>query len=132
MTSRKTQKIFFSHINNMVVDSKFEALFCQELERLAKNNKILSWVKNDHIGFKVWYVFKGEVKTYFPDFIIKFNDKKHLIVETKGEKKDQDEYKWNALKEWCIAVNNSKKFGSWEFKQIYKIKDFETLNLNNS
>ena len=48
------------------------------------------------------------------------------------QKKDQDEYKWNALKEWCIAVNNSKKFGSWEFKQIYKIKDIETLNLNNS
>jgi len=130
MTSKKTQKIEFSHINNMVVDSKFEGLFCQELERLAKNKKIISWVKNDHIGFKVWYVFKGEVHSYYPDFIIKINDQKHLIIETKGVKDDQDEFKWNALKEWCLAVNNSQKYGNWEFRQVYKIEDFKKLELN--
>ena len=130
MTSKKTQKIEFSHINNMVVDSKFEGLFCQELERLAKNKKIISWVKNDHIGFKVWYVFKGEVHSYYPDFIIKINDQKHIIIETKGVKDDQDEYKWNALKEWCLAVNNSQKYGNWDFKQVYKIEDFKKLELN--
>ncbi len=130
MTSKKTQKIEFSHINNMVVDSKFEGLFCQELERLAKNKKIISWVKNDHIGFKVWYVFKGEVHSYYPDFIIKINDQKHVIIETKGVKDDQDEFKWNALKEWCLAVNNSKKHGNWEFRQVYKIEDFKKLELN--
>ena len=130
MTSKKTQKIEFSHINNMVVDSKFEGLFCQELERLAKNKKIIYWVKNDHIGFKVWYVFKGEVHSYYPDFIIKINDQKHIIIETKGVKDDQDEYKWNALKEWCLAVNNSQKYGNWDFKQVYKIEDFKKLELN--
>ena len=71
-------------------------MFCQELERLAtskqKNN--FTWVKNDHIGFKVWYVFKGEVQSYYPDFIIKINDQKHVIFETKGVKDDQDEFKW--------------------------------------
>ena len=113
----------------MVVDSKFEGLFCQELERLAKNNKIISWVKNDHIGFKVWYVFKGEVHAYYPDFIIKINNDKHLIVETKGIKKDQDEFKWNALKEWCLAVNNEKQYGTWEFKPAYKIEDFKKLKI---
>ena len=130
MTSKKTQKIEFSHINNMVVDSKFEGLFCQELERLAKNKKIISWVKNDHIGFKVWYIFKGEVHSYFPDFIIKINDQKNLIIESKGVKDDQDEYKWNALKEWCLAVNNSQKYGNWDFRQLYKIEDFKKIELN--
>ena len=130
MTSKKTQKIEFSHINNMVVDSKFEGLFCQELERLAKNKKIISWVKNDHIGFKVWYVFKGEVHSYYPDFIIKINDQKNLIIETKGIKDDQDEYKWNALKEWCLAVNSSQKYGNWDFNQVYKIEDFKKIELN--
>jgi type III restriction enzyme len=129
MTSKKTQKIEFSHINNMVVDSNFEGLFCQELERLGKSKKIYSWVKNDHIDFKVWYVFKGEVHAYYPDFIIKINEKKYLIIETKGNKKDQDEYKWNALKEWCIAVNNQIKFGNWQFKQLYKSEDFKKLDL---
>ena len=129
MTSKKTQKIEFSHINNMVVDSKFEGLFCQELERLAKNKKIISWVKNDHIGFKVWYVFKGEVHAYYPDFIIKISKDKYLIVETKGIKEDQDEFKWNALKEWCLAVNNEKQHGTWDFKQAYKIEDFKKLEI---
>ena len=130
MTSRKTQKIEYSHVNNMVVDSNFEGLFCQELERLGKSQKIVSWVKNDHIGFKIWYIFKGQVHTYFPDFIIKINNYKFLIVETKGSKNDQDEYKWNALKEWCIAINNLKTYGEWKFTQILKKEEFKKLNLN--
>ena len=130
MTSKKTQRIEFSHVNNMVVDSNFEGLFCQELERLGKNRKIISWVKNDHIGFKIWYVFKGEVHTYNPDFIVKIDNKKFLIVETKGSKQDQDEYKWNALKEWCIAINNLKTYGEWKFTQILKKEEFKKLNLN--
>ena len=36
MTSKKTLSIQYSHINNMVLDSKFEGQFCQELERLLK------------------------------------------------------------------------------------------------
>ena len=130
MTSKNTQKIDFSHINNMVSDSKFEGLFCQELERLGRNKKIYSWVKNDHLGFKIWYVFKGEVHAYYPDFIVKINEKKFLIVETKGNKKDQDEYKWNALKQWCIAINNKDEFGLWEFMAIFKLSDFKKLEIN--
>jgi len=130
MTSKKTQKIEYSHVNNMVVDSNFEGLFCQELERLGKSQKIVSWVKNDHIGFKIWYIFKGQVHTYFTDFIIKINNYKFLIVETKGSKNDQDEYKWNALKEWCIAINNLKTYGEWKFTQILKKEEFKKLNIN--
>lgn len=128
MTSKKTQRIEFSHVNNIVVDSNFEGLFGQELERLAKIEKIYCWVKNDHIGFKVWYVYKGEVHSYTPDFIIKISDERFLIIEIKGNKTDQDEFKWNALKEWCLAVNNTKKYGKWTFEQIYKVEDFKKLN----
>jgi hypothetical protein len=127
MTSKETQPIEYSHINNMVVHSKFEGLFCQELERLGKVNKIKSWAKNDHLGFKIWYVYKGEVHNYYPDFIIDKGDNKFIVVETKGFKEDQDEYKWNALKEWCIAVNNNKEYGLWEFKVMLKKEEFNTL-----
>ena len=68
--------------------------------------------------------------TYFPDFIIKINNYKFLIVETKGSKNDQDEYKWNALKEWCIAINNLKTYGEWKFTQILKKEEFKKLNIN--
>jgi type III restriction enzyme len=127
MTSKETQPIEYSHINNMVVHSKFEGLFCQELERLAKESKIKSWVKNDHLGFKIWYVYKGEVHNYYPDFIIDKGEDNFLVIETKGFKEDQDEYKWNALKEWCIAVNNNKEYGVWEFRVILKKEEFSTI-----
>ena len=40
MTSKKTQPIEFSQINNMVMDSNFEAEFSQHLERLGSSGKI--------------------------------------------------------------------------------------------
>tara|TARA_B100000886_G_scaffold220059_1_gene152861 strand:- start:1634 stop:4321 length:2688 start_codon:yes stop_codon:yes gene_type:complete len=126
MTSKKTQSIQYSHINNMVVDSKFEAAFCQHLERMGANDEIMSWVKNDHLGFKIYYVFKGEIKTYFPDFIIRLSNDNFIIIETKGFKKDQDEFKWNAMKEWIIAINNL-DFGNWKFETIRTKKDFDKI-----
>ena len=128
MTSKKTQPIEFSQINNMVMDSNFEAEFSQHLERLGSSGKILSWVKNDHLGFKIWYVFKGEIKTYYPDFIIKTDKRNFLIIETKGIKKDQDEFKWNAMKEWIIAVNNC-EFGNWKFETVLTKEDFNKIDV---
>ena len=40
MTSKKTQPINFSHINNMVVDSKFEALISQFLKENVKKIRL--------------------------------------------------------------------------------------------
>ena len=127
MTSKKTQPIESSQINNMVIDSNFEAEFSQHLERLGSSKKILSWVKNDHLGFKIWYVFKGEVKTYYPDFIIKIDEDNFLIIETKGLKKDQDEFKWNAIKEWVISINNL-SLGNWKFETVITKEDFNKIS----
>ena len=127
MTSKRTQPVNFSHMNNMVVDTKFEAKFCNELERKCSAGEFISWVKNDHLGFKIWYTYKGEVKTYFPDFIIKCDSNNYLIVETKGYKTDQDDYKWNAMQEWIIAVNNA-SFGHWEFITIFSEEEFIKIN----
>ncbi len=127
MTSKKVQKISFSHINNMVVDAKFEGLFCQELERKCKSNHLVSWVKNDHLNFKIWYSYKGEIKIYYPDFILKYDELNFKIIELKGFKKDQDEFKWNAIKEWVIAINNQKKYGSWDFLSILNTDDFNKI-----
>ena len=126
MTSKKTQPIESSQINNMVIDSNFEAEFSQHLERLSSQGKILSWVKNDHLGFKIWYVFKGQIKTYYPDFIIKIDEENFIIIETKGIKKDQDEFKWNAIKEWVIAVNNG-DFANWKFETVLAKEDFNKI-----
>ena len=111
----------------MVVDAKFEGLFCQELERKCKSNHLVSWVKNDHLDFKIWYSYKGEIKIYYPDFILKYDELNFKIIELKGFKKDQDEFKWNAIKEWVIAINNQKKYGSWDFLSILNKDDFNKI-----
>ena len=128
MTSKKTHPTNFSHINNVVVDSKFEGLFANELERVCKSGKLLSWVKNDHLGFKIWYLYKGEIKAYYPDFILRFNNDKYLIVETKGRKKDIDDYKWNAITQWVQSINNIGSYGVWKFLTIFNKDEFNKID----
>ncbi len=48
---------------------------------------------------------------------------RHLLLEVKGETTDQDKAKWQATKEWVIAVNADGSFGAWEFKVLDDPKD---------
>jgi hypothetical protein len=54
----------------------------------------------------------------WPDFIFKFEGNRYMILEIKGQAKDQDKAKWQAAKEWIIAVNAGGSFGMWEFKVL--------------
>lgn len=99
-----------SHINFCVFDSTWEASEAFELDR---NKNVVSWVKNDHLGFQIYYVFKGVVRKYFPDFIIKLNDDSFLVLEVKGEEKQNDITKRQFLEEWIKAVNQQGGFGRW-------------------
>jgi type III restriction enzyme len=89
---------------------------------------IEAWVKNDHLGFEIYYLWQGQTKTYFPDFIIKFASNRYILLEVKGQTKEQDKAKWQAAKEWISAVNNDGNFGVWEFKVLDDPKDiFEVI-----
>ena len=79
---------------------------------------LVSWAKNDHLGFEIYYLWKGSVHTYFPDFIVKFKGNRHILLEVKGKKTDQDEAKWATAEEWVKAVNLNGNFGTWEFKVL--------------
>src|SRR3989304_765990 len=59
-----------SHINFTPFDSRWEASEAFELDR---NPNIAGWVKNDHLGFEIAYVFEGIVHKYRPDFLIKLS-----------------------------------------------------------
>jgi type III restriction enzyme len=115
-TTKPTQPIQKSQISHIVTDSGWEKVGF-EFER-NRIQGIVSWVKNDHLGFEIYYLWQGQTKTYFPDFIIKFNDNRYLILEVKGQAKEQDKAKWQAAKEWVNAVNADGKFGKWEFKVL--------------
>lgn len=101
-----------SHINCCVFDSTWEANTAFELDR---NPLVEAWVKNDHLGFEISYVFQGVVRKYRPDFLIRLTDGTHLILEIKGQETQQDRTKWEFLAEWVKAVNEHGGFGRWKW-----------------
>ena len=101
-----------SHINFCVFDSTWEASEAFELDR---NPHVEAWVKNDHLGFEIHYIFSGVVKKYRPDFIIRLKTGKFLILETKGQGTQQDKTKREFLDEWVISVNEYGGFGLWQW-----------------
>lgn len=100
-----------SHINFCVYDSTWEASESFELDR---NPNVESWVKNDHLGYKIYYIFNGVVLSYYPDFIIKLKTGDYLVLETKGEETEKARTKRNFLEEWIKAVNEHGGFGKWK------------------
>ncbi|HAT14440.1 MAG TPA: type III restriction endonuclease subunit R [Microcoleaceae bacterium UBA11344] len=103
-----TQK---SHINCGIFDSTWEASEAFELDR---NENVAAWVKNDHLGFEILYIFAGIVRKYRPDFIIRLKNGNFLILETKGQRTHQDEAKRVFLEQWIKAVNQYGGFGHWQ------------------
>lgn len=114
-TIRKCEITNKSHISHAVFDSAFEALTAFELER---NENVDAWVKNDHLDFEIPYIHFGEVKRYRPDFIVRLKNKKMLILEVKGVKKERDLSKKDFLEEWIKTVNEHGGFGDWHHEMI--------------
>jgi type III restriction enzyme len=101
-----------SHVNFCVFDSTWEASESFELDR---NSNISAWVKNDHLGFEVLYVFEGIVHKYRPDFISRLKTGDYLVLEIKGQDTSKDKTKRNFLDEWVRAVNAHGGFGKWQW-----------------
>ena len=117
-----------SHINFAVYDSTWEA---SEAFILDHDENVESWVKNDHLGFEILYVFKGVVKKYRPDFIIRLQTARCLCLEVKGQDTQQDKSKRTFLAEWCKAVNAQGGFGVWEWDVSFEPSDLPSLLLSH-
>ena len=101
-----------SHINFCVFDSTWEASEAFELDR---NPSVEAWVKNDHLGFEISYIFRGVVHKYRPDFIIRLKTGGYLVLETKGRETEEDKTKHRFLNEWVEGVNQKGGFGQWQW-----------------
>jgi type III restriction enzyme len=113
-----------SHINFCVYDSTWEA---SEAFILDHDPNVEAWVKNDHLGFEILYVFKGVVKKYRPDFLIRLKSGKMLVLEVKGQDTQQDQSKRSFLAEWCRAVNDQGGLGVWENDVSYDPSDLKDI-----
>lgn len=97
-----------SLFNKIIGDGHFELEVAAFLEKCPD---IISYTKNYlAIGFKLDYKnATGEISNYFPDFIVKVNNKNICIVETKGREDLDDELKYRRLVQWCEDVNKNQK-----------------------
>ncbi|MEM4202892.1 MAG: DEAD/DEAH box helicase family protein [Candidatus Methanomethylicaceae archaeon] len=99
-----------SHINVCTYDSTWEA---SDAFILDTSELVAAWVKNDHIGFEIPYLYQGVVRKYRPDFLVRLTNGEMLILETKGKESNQDTFKHRYLDEWVEAVNAHGGFGRW-------------------
>jgi type III restriction enzyme len=100
-----------THMNLCVFDnSTWEEHAAKTLDA---DKNVAAWVKNDHIGFEISYLFNGVVRKYLPDFLVRFTNGDHLILEIKGLERDKDKEKWAYLDEWCKAVTSTQRYGKW-------------------
>jgi len=109
-----------SHISHVVFDSSWEASEAFELDR---NKDVVSWVKNDHIGFVITYVFRGVFHKFYPDFLVKMANGETLILEVKGKDDQQNKTKRDYLNEWVNAVNSDGRFGKWSWAVSFRTSD---------
>jgi type III restriction enzyme len=109
------------HVSHVVGDTEsWEQAVAQALEQMPE---VISYVKNDHLGFAIPYVLAGEEHSYVPDFIVRLkdghDDPLNLILEVSGERKPDKVVKVDTARNlWVPAINNHGAYGRWAFVEI--------------
>lgn len=111
-----------AHVNFCVYDSTWEATEAFELDR-EDSPYVKAWVKNDHLGFEILYVFKGIVCKYRPDFLVRLANNTMLVLEVKGQDSQENKTKRQFLDEWVRAVNEHGGFGHWAWDVSFDTAD---------
>jgi type III restriction enzyme len=123
-TGRPCEVTERSHISHCVFDSTWEASEAWELDR---SPNVAAWVKNDHLGFEILYVYKGVIQKYRPDFLIRLMDGSMVVLEVKGQDTQQDQTKREFLNEWVRAVNQHGGFGKWAWEVVHDLGEIQGL-----
>lgn len=125
-TSKPCERTKRSHINFCMFDSTWEATEAFELDRDGQKN-VQAWAKNDGLGFDILYIFRGVVRKYRPDFLIRLANGTMLVLEVKGQDSEEAKAKRHFLDEWVKAVNQHGGFGRWAWEVSTDIKDIEGI-----
>ncbi|MDX1961232.1 MAG: DEAD/DEAH box helicase family protein [Leptospiraceae bacterium] len=137
ITSKGVYETTKSHINYVVEDSDWEAICAKTLEEIPE---VVSYVKNQFLGFTIPYIKAGKEHLYYPDFIAKIKTKdgsfKNLIIEVTGMDRggDKEEKKWYVNNRWLPSVNSVREqfdYPEWFFIEISKdIRDIKNQLLD--
>jgi type III restriction enzyme len=117
-----------SHINYVVLDGPKGNTWEETVAGLLETDgRVAAYVKNDHLGFEIPYLYEGRSHLYIPDFLARLDPEpgddveRTLIVEVSGGRKSPGPTHVKALTardQWCTAVNNDGKFGRWGYVEI--------------
>ena len=118
-----------SHISHLVGDSSWEGYAANIFET---SNQVVTYVKNDHLGFAVYYMWNGSRRRYVPDFIVRLSNETFLVLEIKGSDSPQDKAKRHALDEWVRAINASGGFGRWAWDVVFEPGGFQDTIIEHS
>ena len=122
-----------SVFNKIVGDNSLELEFASFLDSC---DDIVSYTKNYlAVGFKLDYVnHEGNLKNYFPDFLVKKSKSEIYVVETKGREDLNDPLKLKRLKNFCSDIFKSGWSVKWAFVFVdeegfkkYRPKNFQSL-----
>jgi type III restriction enzyme len=115
-----------SQISHVVYDSVWEkavADFCET------DPHVLAWAKNDHLDFKVRYLYRGSSRNFVPDYLMRLGNGKTLVLEVKGRDSEKNRAKRTAMRTWVNAINEQAGFGHWIFDVVFepaRIRDVVT------
>lgn len=93
-----------SVFNRVIGDSQLELEFANFLEQCPD---VVSYARNYlAVRFRLDYVrADGGISNYYPDFVVKLDDGRLVIVETKGQEDLDVPQKLARLRQWCDDVN---------------------------
>jgi len=112
-----------SQISHAVYDSVWEKAVSDLCET---EPQIAAWAKNDHLDFKVRYLWRGSSRNFVPDYLIRLANGRTPVLEVKGQDSEQNRAKRAAMQTWVQAVNEQGGFGQWCFDVVFeptKIRD---------
>lgn len=106
-----------SVFNRVIGDSHFELQFASFLENCSD---VVSYAKNYlAVHFKLDYVnADGDISNYYPDFFVKLNDGRIVVVETKGQEDMDVPLKIQRLSQWCEDINAAQSDVTYDFVYV--------------
>ena len=121
-TTRPIVRLAKSHLNAAILHSVKEGEG-PAIEILEELDGVDCFTPNSRkIGIQIPYRYENAPMRYEPDFVIRLQGGKMLVLEIKGEgglihgdSRDKAEAKKAGAVKWCAAINNARRYGEWAY-----------------
>jgi type III restriction enzyme len=115
-TVKPVQVTGASHLNFVACDTdSWEQAATFQLEKLAKEDMVFCYARNDRLEFNIPYELYGNPQAYEPDFIVRLRNALNVVLEIKGKPHEDTDAKHQAARRWVSAVNHWGRLGEWDF-----------------